>query len=357
LIERSLYFALGFFMAVMMALAVLPAFWRRAYRLTRREVEATLPLSPREIAAERDQLRAKFAVERVQLEQQIEVINAKRHGAMKETGSKTTTIANLGNTLEARQGDIQALSTERALQETNLSQTHQNLLETRKALEERSADLQVTTAAKIETRSKLDSAEALIKNKSADIAALKSNMAVQFQRVEDMAAALRSVKEQLKTSSDEAKASERKLREAEKDRSILGRKLESAEELATRRDVTLADRDHKLSILHTKAIALAAAGKELETSLKQEQRKNGQADALLKAREEAITRIREDSAQTARDLTKSIDKIRTDRQRLQSDLSEMRSRAALVQRELNALKRSVAASEPKLSRMEERTLK
>ncbi len=73
-------FALGFLVAGLVALAFAPAFWRRANRLTRRQLEMQIPLSVQEILAERDQLRAEFAVERCRLEQRTEHLD-ERHAA------------------------------------------------------------------------------------------------------------------------------------------------------------------------------------------------------------------------------------------------------------------------------------
>ena len=55
-------FALGFLAASLCGLLLLPALNARAARLERRRAEARLPLSPAEIAAERDFLRAQFAL-------------------------------------------------------------------------------------------------------------------------------------------------------------------------------------------------------------------------------------------------------------------------------------------------------
>lgn len=62
MIEISLYFALGFLIATLMALLLMPAVWRRAVRLTRRQIEATTPLTRAEILADRDQIAAEYAV-------------------------------------------------------------------------------------------------------------------------------------------------------------------------------------------------------------------------------------------------------------------------------------------------------
>ncbi|HEY8578608.1 MAG TPA: hypothetical protein VIL72_01885, partial [Beijerinckiaceae bacterium] len=74
MIEQLMIFALGFLSAGLLSLLFLPAFWRRAMRLSRRRLEMQMPLSMDEIVAERDQLRAEFAAERRRLEQAHEAL-------------------------------------------------------------------------------------------------------------------------------------------------------------------------------------------------------------------------------------------------------------------------------------------
>lgn len=63
-----MFFALGAFTAGLLMLLIAPAFWRRTVRLTRRDIEATVPMSMVEARAARDQLRAEYAVETRRLE-------------------------------------------------------------------------------------------------------------------------------------------------------------------------------------------------------------------------------------------------------------------------------------------------
>lgn len=62
MIDTILIFLLGFLAAALVALIAAPALWSRAVRLTRKRLIASLPLSPNEIAAEKDRLRAGFAL-------------------------------------------------------------------------------------------------------------------------------------------------------------------------------------------------------------------------------------------------------------------------------------------------------
>ncbi len=65
-------FGLGFLLASLCALIALPTVNARATRLARRRIEATLPVSTAEVAAERDHLRAEFAVAQRRLERRVE---------------------------------------------------------------------------------------------------------------------------------------------------------------------------------------------------------------------------------------------------------------------------------------------
>lgn len=61
-IENAMYFTLGFLAAALLAIAIGPAFWRRAVRLTKRRIEAATPVTLAEFRADKDKLRAEFAI-------------------------------------------------------------------------------------------------------------------------------------------------------------------------------------------------------------------------------------------------------------------------------------------------------
>lgn len=71
-IERVMFFALGFLAAGLIAVVAASALWRRAVRITTRRIEATLPMTAAEIEAEKDRLRAEFAVAARRLELRVE---------------------------------------------------------------------------------------------------------------------------------------------------------------------------------------------------------------------------------------------------------------------------------------------
>ena len=74
MIQTALIFILGFLAAGFLAVLVAPAIWRRAVLLTRRRLEAALPLSMGEISADKDAVRAEYAVTVRRLEMTIKLL-------------------------------------------------------------------------------------------------------------------------------------------------------------------------------------------------------------------------------------------------------------------------------------------
>ena len=93
MIEQSIYFALGCIVTALLALGFAPIFWSRALRLTRKRLQLQVPLSMQEILADRDQLRAGFAVERLRLEQAMERIKETKAADMAAIGRLTVAAA------------------------------------------------------------------------------------------------------------------------------------------------------------------------------------------------------------------------------------------------------------------------
>lgn len=128
MIEPLLFFTLGLLAAAFLWLLLLPAFWRRATRLTRRALEQSLPLTPNEITAERDRLRARFAVEAALSARREEKARADLVMARAETGDRLrveaehlATIASRERLLADRELEITTLRDRIAVLEAELA--------------------------------------------------------------------------------------------------------------------------------------------------------------------------------------------------------------------------------------------
>ena len=107
MIDIGMYVALGFLLASLLALMVAPAFWRRAVRLTRRRVEMTMPMSASDIQADKDQLRAEFAIELRRVEVALDKARDKAARELVEANKRRVEISEIKTELEGTRGRLQ----------------------------------------------------------------------------------------------------------------------------------------------------------------------------------------------------------------------------------------------------------
>ncbi len=91
-IENIMYFALGLLAAGLLALAIMPAVWRRAVRLTKKRIEAATPITMAEFRADKDQLRAEFALSTRRLEMNVEALRRRLSEQLRDVNRKRTEV-------------------------------------------------------------------------------------------------------------------------------------------------------------------------------------------------------------------------------------------------------------------------
>src|SRR5487761_755357 len=109
MVEPIMYFGIGFLVAALLALMFFPLVHNRAVRLTVRRLEAATPLSISEIRADKDQLRAEFAMSTRRLEMSVEKMKTKTSTQLAELGKKTDAINLLKKELGEKTATIFAL--------------------------------------------------------------------------------------------------------------------------------------------------------------------------------------------------------------------------------------------------------
>src|ERR1041384_5471820 len=95
MIEPIMFVGIGFLVAGLLIIGIIPLVHARAVRLTMRRIEALTPLSMAEIQADKDQLRAEFAMSTRRLEMNVEQLKAKSTNQLTELGKKSEAIAKL----------------------------------------------------------------------------------------------------------------------------------------------------------------------------------------------------------------------------------------------------------------------
>ena len=136
MLESILYFLLGFLASALLALMISPMVWQRAVSLTKRRIERSVPLTLNEIQADKDQLRAEFAMSTRRLEMSVDDLREKAATQIIEINRKRDDIARLAE----EQGDkiklIEELQTKSGELRVQLRQREEQLEKSGLRLEE-----------------------------------------------------------------------------------------------------------------------------------------------------------------------------------------------------------------------------
>src|SRR3954447_7665781 len=109
MVEPVMFFGIGFLFAALIGLFIIPLVQARAVRLTMRRLEAATPFSMAEIQADKDQLRAEFAMSTRRLEMSVEQMKAKTTSQLAEIGKKSDAIGRLKLELGEKTTELFAL--------------------------------------------------------------------------------------------------------------------------------------------------------------------------------------------------------------------------------------------------------
>lgn len=239
MIELILYFTLGFLVAAFIAALVMPAVWRRAVRLTRKRIEASIPLTAEEIRAEKDAMRAEYAMETRRLEFDAKELKQK-------LAEQTIEFA------KTRQ-DVDALTSERSQLKEELTKTEASLRDWRAELRRKEEHLQAVSTALGKTEQSLAALQSEyerlgVKNKElgAEANARQAELLTRGAELEGLKSDYAALRGQWRNSEKLAEGGRSELGAAQ--RAVLHHKLR-AEQLEARVQTMIADisdRDERL---------------------------------------------------------------------------------------------------------------
>jgi DNA repair exonuclease SbcCD ATPase subunit len=180
MIEWLMFGALGFLLGCLLALMLAPPLWNRAVKLTTRRLEATMPMSLIDIQADKDQLRAEFAIELRKVEVALDKSKEKAARELIEANKRRVEIQMLNTEIADAKGKLQeGENANRVLQQTikrRLPDLDRRLKAAKKALAELeavNAELRNTVASQSEA---LKTARSTLHNQRADIERLRTSL-------------------------------------------------------------------------------------------------------------------------------------------------------------------------------------
>ncbi len=239
LVQSVLSFLLGFLAAVFLAVLIGPAVWRRAVALTRRRIEAAAPLTLAEIQADKDRIRAGFALSARRLEMEIAALKGRVAAQMVEIGRAGEDAKKLAAERQAQDQALAAAESKGAGLEAALAEREaqiRNLTEKRaeaeRLLEERALELE--KLARLYEEASFSSS-----NRQIELVARESELEKLAGDVSVLRAQRKEADRRHHELATQGKAAETALKAEQKKAADLDRKLE-------RLMATLADREDKL---------------------------------------------------------------------------------------------------------------
>ena len=331
MIEPIMYFGIGFLVAALIGLVVVPLVHGRDVRLTMRRLEAATPLSMAEIQADKDQLRAEFAMSTRRLEVSVENLRTKSTSQLAELGKKGDAINRLKIELGEKTATIFALEArDKALRdqlrvtEEEFSVKSNNMLDAQRSLEAKEAEL-------AKMISELDERSHEAEAHKIDIITLKTQVETFKDRLADAGRELKTVEERRDAERVELHAATQELAAERGKVENLGRRvseLEQALVAQTTEAQILGQRAQDLeNRLGTQSKALGesefelkALRGEIETARKTESDLRAAIAELDGRASQATQQLRTENAQ----LLAEIERTKGERDRMAADLGAMK---------------------------------
>lgn len=183
MVEPILYASLGALIATLLALLFLPLFWRRAVRLTTRQLINRLPVSASEIVAAQDRLRAEQAMAMRVVERKAErALSEATADRVESARARSTELGHLADLADLR-AQVAALEAEGARVKGELDKSggeaaaaYEALQEARAAADQAAREVQAARQDASASRVATDRARMEAAARESEIAALRARL-------------------------------------------------------------------------------------------------------------------------------------------------------------------------------------
>jgi chromosome segregation ATPase len=338
MIEPIMYLAIGFLVSMLFGLMIVPLVHNRAVRLTTRRLEAATPLSMAEIQADKDQLRAEFAMSARRLEMNVDQLRNKTTSQLAELGKKSDAINRMKIELGEKNATIFGLEARE------------------KAVKEQLRATEEEFTAKTEM---LRGAEKALTDKQAELAKINHELSDRSMVADSRQIELVTVRtqiEQLKNRVGDAEkefaATQARLAQERTDSENATRELTDARSRVENLSQRVTDLDRQLIIQVKEAEMLGNRVNDLEARLATQGKllaerefENNQFKQANDAAERTAKELRvEIAALSQGGNSPVIEKLRTEKAAVEEQLRVARDERAKLQRDINAIQQQAESS-------------
>jgi len=337
MIEPIMYLAIGFLISMLLGLMIVPLVHNRAVRLTTRRLEAATPLSMAEIQADKDQLRAEFAMSARRLEMSVEQLKNKTTSQLAELGKKSDAINRMKIELGEKNATIFSLEARE------------------KALKEQLRATEEEFAAKTEL---LRTAEAALNDKQNELARITQELNDRAMTADSRQVELVTVRTQIEElkgrvgdAEKEFSATQARLTQERADSERATSELTEARSRVENLSQRVTDLDRQLIVQVKEAEMLGSRVSDLEARLATQGKllaeREYENNQLRQSNEKAERALRELHAElTATNGGKApiVEKLRAEKAAVEEQLRIARDERAKLQRDINAIQQQAESS-------------
>lgn len=276
-VEHVMYVSLGLLIGILLSLLVAPLAFGHGSRLAKRRMEASLPLAAGELRAEKDQLRAQFAMALRRLEQTLEQTKAKATMQIANASKKTAAVNELNQALADKMATLLTLeSSDKAL---------------RDKLDATAQELAVKSAS-------LRDVDRTIAAKESELGKLRAEVARRTEAAETYRAEIATLRTQLEASLTAISGHERATKGAERRFAGERASLAAANEELQRAQAKLVGAAARSTELERQLVAQTKEAAMLGRRVQELQAKLNEQDYMLDKRKKQIVRRRDELEMT-----------------------------------------------------------
>jgi chromosome segregation ATPase len=338
MIEPIMYLAIGFLVSMLFGLMIVPLVHNRAVRLTTKRMEAATPLSMAEIQADKDQLRAEFAMSARRLEMSVDQLKNKTTSQLAELGKKSDAINRMKIELGEKNATIFSLEAREKAVKEQLRATEEEfaaktemLRSAELALSEKQSDL-----AKI--NSELSDRSMVAESRQVELLTVRTQIEELKGRVGDAEKEFATTQARLAQERTESENATRELGEARS-------RVENLSQRVTDLDRQLIGQVKEAEMLGNRVndleARLATQGKllaEREFENNQLKQANETADRTVKELRVEIAALNEGGR------SPGFEKLRAEKAAVEEQLRIARDERAKLQRDINAIQQQAESS-------------
>jgi chromosome segregation ATPase len=314
--------AAGFLAATLLSLLIIPAVNRRAERLARRRVEALFPLSITELTAEKDHLRAEFAVLQRRLERRSEEAFAVKQESMEELGRRAVRIEALETEVKTRDERIGELERDLADTRQRLADTEETVAATQSSLSGTRDTLNALNTAHARTLEELATTRGELTLTTTRLNATRAELAAAQDRLAQREASLAEAESGLNAALTDGDARRIAISDLETRLATQTARADEFERAAAERRNELSDERQRLADLARNLVAEQERGLVLDQRLR------------------ALDAERDRRTSEVAVLNQALEAVRADRDVLQGTLDERSTHLHSLEHDLATLRRN-----------------